>query len=81
MSKVLTAFAASIIVLGASSAFAYKLEPMSKQERTELRERADRLASEQRTDRRHDRKVSQDSDRPASKSSKPRRDDDTSSRR
>jgi hypothetical protein len=46
MAKLLAGIVAGVFVFGASAAFAYKLEPMDKEQRTELRERADRLAAE-----------------------------------
>jgi hypothetical protein len=46
MARFLPVIIASVCVLGSSAAFAYKLEPLNKEQRTELRERSDRLVAE-----------------------------------
>ncbi len=46
MGKWLAGVIAGVFVLGSTAVFAYKLEPMNQEQRTELRERADRLVAE-----------------------------------
>ena len=46
MRKTLAFVVASIFTLGTVAAYGYKLEPLSKEERSEMRARADRLVAE-----------------------------------
>jgi hypothetical protein len=46
MAKLPAGIVAAVFVLGSAAVFAYKLEPMDKEQKTELRERADRLVAE-----------------------------------